>query len=74
MRLSTGIARTTGVGAFSGPLKFFRVPLAAALLILPLGASGVAQTPLSVTVIGEPDDPRVAAVQEAVAFWNRQLE
>lgn len=53
-------------------LAFSRVPLAAVVLILPFGASGVAQMPPRVTVIGNPDDSRVAVVQEAVAFWNRQ--
>ncbi len=28
----------------------------------------------AVTVMGDPDDPRVAAVREAVAFWNTELE
>lgn len=27
-----------------------------------------------VTVMGDPSDPRVAAVREAVAFWNTELE
>jgi len=33
-----------------------------------------AQKILSVTVLGDDDDPRAPAVQEAVAFWNRTLE
>lgn len=51
-----------------------RAVVAATALTLFLGASGVAQTPLSVTVMGSPRDSRVIAVQDAVDFWNRQLE
>ncbi len=29
---------------------------------------------LAVTILGKPGDSRIAGVQDAVAFWNRQLE
>lgn len=29
---------------------------------------------LAVTILGRPGDPRIESVDEAVAFWNRQLE
>jgi hypothetical protein len=44
-----------------------------ATLLLGPAALG-AQTSLSVTVLGEASDPRAAAVQEAVRFWNGELE
>ena len=59
------------------PTRFLARPravLAVIALVLPFSASAVAQTPLSVTVMGHPGDSRVVAVQDAVAFWNRQLE
>ena len=48
---------------------------------LPLWLIALASSPaalavprvLSVTILGRPQDSRVAAVEEAVAFWNRQL-
>jgi hypothetical protein len=44
-------------------------------LTLLLVAGGLrAQTNLAVTVLGDPGDPRGAAVQEAVRFWNEELE
>jgi hypothetical protein len=44
-------------------------------LSLVVGASFArAQRALQVTVVGSTNDSRVAAVQEAVAFWNRQLD
>jgi matrixin len=33
-----------------------------------------AQTLLSVTVIGDPRDPRASAIEEAVTFWNQSLD
>jgi hypothetical protein len=44
-----------------------------ATLLLGPAALG-AQTSLSLTVLGEASDPRAAAVQEAVKFWNGELE
>ena len=44
-------------------------------LALLLGAGRLgAQTALSVTVLGDTLDPRAVAVEEAVAFWNLELE
>lgn len=61
------------MAAPAGFLASPRALLAAIALILPCGASA-AQTPLSVTVMGNPGDSRVVAVRDAVTFWNRQLE
>ncbi|HKO00157.1 MAG TPA: matrixin family metalloprotease [Thermoanaerobaculia bacterium] len=36
-------------------------------------AAAVAALILRVTIVGSPDDPRVADVREAVAFWNHEL-
>ncbi|HKD16544.1 MAG TPA: hypothetical protein VKG23_01660, partial [Thermoanaerobaculia bacterium] len=47
--------------------------VACGLALLLSAGSLAAQTALSVTVIGDPRDPRAAAVQEAVGFWNEQL-
>ena len=57
-------------GILASPRAF----LAAIALILPSGASAAVQTTLSVTVMGDPGDSRVAAVEDAVAFWNSELE
>ncbi len=48
---------------------------AAALFVAGLvGPTAVrAEASLSVTVIGDPRDPRAAAVEEAVEFWNGEL-
>ncbi len=62
------------MAAPGGFLASARAFLAAIALILPSGASAAAQTLLSVTVMGEPGDSRVAAVEDAVGFWNRELE
>jgi hypothetical protein len=44
-------------------------------LALVLCAAGLgAQTNLAVTVLGDSGDPRAAAVQEAVRFWNEELQ
>jgi hypothetical protein len=44
-------------------------------LALLFGAGRLAaQTALSVTVLGDSRDPRGTAVEEAVAFWNMELE
>jgi len=49
------------------------------IAILLLGAS-VSSLPaalprtLGITILGNPTDPRVAAVSEAVVFWNRELD
>ena len=51
-----------------------RAFLAAIALILLSGASAAAQTALSVTVMGDSRDSRVAAIEESVAFWNHSLE
>jgi hypothetical protein len=50
-----------------------RILVATVALIWVSGGFSAAQTPLSVTVLGSPDDSRVDAVREAVAFWNREL-
>ena len=49
---------------------------ALALLVLLLEGSAVArgETARRVTVMGNPSDVRVAAVREAIAFWNAELE
>ena len=61
------------MAAPTGFLASPRTFLAAIALVLPFAASA-AQTPLSVTVMADPRDSRVAAVEDAVAFWNRELE
>lgn len=43
-------------------------------LVSSVAPNARAQEPLSVTVIGSPRDSRVRAVEEAVAYWNRELE
>ena len=49
--------------------------LAVSVLVLAACTSVAgAQTSLEVTVLGNPNDSRVAAVKEAVAFWNEQLD
>jgi hypothetical protein len=45
----------------------------AALLTLTLASVASGQESLSVTVLGGSADPRVAAVREAVQFWNAEL-
>jgi hypothetical protein len=47
-----------------------------ALATLPATALAPARAPraLEVAVLGTPDDSRLAAVEEAVAFWNGELE
>jgi hypothetical protein len=45
----------------------------AALLALATASAG-AQTVLTVTLLGDPGDPRVRSVSEAVSFWNGELE
>lgn len=49
--------------------------LGASLLALTLCASPArGDRSLGITILGSPDDSRVVAVQEAVSFWNRQLD
>lgn len=49
--------------------------LGASLLALTLCASlARGDRTLRITILGSPDDSRVIAVREAVAFWNRQLD
>jgi len=43
------------------------------LLAVLAGAAAARAEELTVTVMGRPDDARIAAVEEAVAFWNREL-
>ena len=62
------------MAAPEGFLASPRAFLAAIALISPSGPSAGAQTALSVTVMGDPRDSRVAAVEDAVAFWNQELE
>jgi hypothetical protein len=65
-----GDFRATVATFLASPRAF----VAAIVLIRVFGPSASAQTPLRVTVLGNPHDSRVIAVQDAVAFWNRQLE
>jgi hypothetical protein len=62
------------MAAPTGFLASCRAVIAAIALILPFGAAAAPQTLLSVTVMGTPGDRRVAAVRDAVAYWNRELE
>jgi len=47
---------------------------AVGMALLACAAGLRAQTSLSVSIIGDAHDPRAAAVQEAVEFWNLELE
>ena len=48
--------------------------LLAAAALAPSLVGFAAPKSLAVTILGRPGDPRIDAVDEAVAFWNRQLE
>jgi len=48
------------------------LPLLFLLVAVPAVSSG--EAPRRVTVMGNPSDVRMAAVREAIAFWNAELE
>lgn len=43
------------------------------VLVLLAAAAAARGQELTVTVMGRPDDARISAVEEAVAFWNQEL-
>jgi hypothetical protein len=51
-----------------------RQALVALVLLVTCGRLARGEEASRVTVMGEASDPRVAAVREAVAFWNAELE
>jgi Matrixin len=58
------------------PMLRFRVGIWIALVLTLAFAASANAAPgaLEVTILGGRDDPRIAAVKEAVAFWNRRLD
>jgi hypothetical protein len=66
-------AKTPGRHGLRCCVLLFR-SLTASALALALGAAPARPLTLQVTVLGSPSDSRAIAVQEAVAFWNQQLE
>jgi matrixin len=51
-----------------------RTPWVLALLLCCGNAFGAAESQLSVTVLTTPHDSRIAAVEDAIRFWNERLE
>jgi hypothetical protein len=50
------------------------IVLAAVFAFAPAVSARAPERALAVTILGSPDDSRVEAVEEAVAFWNERLE
>jgi len=53
---------------------FFRILATAAVLVAASAPALKAQRSLSITTLADPTDSRVAALDEAVQFWNARLE
>lgn len=48
--------------------------LTLAAFVLAASSAGAAPRSMTVTILGEPTDSRIAAVEEAVGFWNLRLD